>query len=360
MPVPSSRDHADVRARLEEWLGGHLPQPTVSELTIPQASGFSSETLLFDATWAGGGRGSFVARLQPADTDVPVFPEYDLELQYRCLNLVREHTAVPVPVARWFEPETEPLGSPFFVMDRVDGVVPPDMMPYTFEGWLYDADPADRARLQDRTMAVLVELHAIDATAVDLAFLDRPEHGSSALDQHLGYQRWYYDWARDGEIYPVLEATFEWLAANRPDRPDEPGLNWGDARIGNVIYVDFEPVAVLDWEMAALGPPEVDLAWGLFMHSFFATAAEVMGIAPLDDFYRRADVVAQYEAHSGRTVRDLEFFEMLAALRYGIIAARLHRRQVAIGEAEPAATPDDAIMTSTLTYSMLDGSYWDQ
>ena len=111
--------------------------------------------------------------------------------------------------------------------------------------------------------------------------------------------------------------------------------------------------------MAALGPPEVDLAWGLFMHGFFAKAAEIMEIAPLDGFYERADVVAQYEAHSGRTVRDLEWFEVFAALRYGIIAARLHTRLVAIGEAKPAATADDAIMTSAISYTMLDGTYWD-
>ena len=51
-------------------------------------------------------------------------------------------------------------------------------------------------------------------------------------------------------------------------------LNWGDARIGNMLYVDFEPVAVLDWEMATVGPREVDLAWMIFLDTFFDDLAE--------------------------------------------------------------------------------------
>ena len=75
-------------------------------------------------------------------------------------------------------------------------------------------------------------------SGADSDFLRRPKFVKSALDQHLAYQRWYYDWAREGVTYPILERALDWLAANRPD--DDPSvLNWGDSRIGNILFDDF-------------------------------------------------------------------------------------------------------------------------
>ena len=54
-------------------------------------------------------------------------------------------------------------------------------------------------------------------------------------------------------------------------------LNWGDARVGNILYRDFAPIAVLDWEMATVGPREVDLAWMIFLHAFFHDMAVTFG-----------------------------------------------------------------------------------
>jgi aminoglycoside phosphotransferase (APT) family kinase protein len=81
------------------------------------------------------------------------------------------------------------------------------------------------------------------------------------LRQHVDAQRAYYRWALadDGVRIPLIERTFEWLEQHWPAEPGPNVLSWGDARIGNVMYQDFEPVAVFDWEMAALGPRELDL-----------------------------------------------------------------------------------------------------
>ena len=59
-------------------------------------------------------------------------------------------------------------------------------------------------------------------------------------------------------------------------------MNWGDARVGNTLYRDFTPVAVLDWEMATVGPREVDLAWMIFLHEFFDDMAERFGMPAHD------------------------------------------------------------------------------
>ena len=176
MPVPSSRDREQLRRRLAAWLESKVLTPVaVAELAVPEGTGMSSETLLASASW-GGATADLVVRMEPEAVDTPVFPSYDLDLQYRTMALVAERSAVPVPVLRWFEPSAEPLGAPFFVMERVAGNAPADMPPYTFGGWLAEASPADRARLQDEMISVLARLHAIpiDDSA---GFLDRPQYG---------------------------------------------------------------------------------------------------------------------------------------------------------------------------------------
>jgi len=364
MPLPSKRDPDELRHRLAHWLAARLPEgaaPELRGLGVPAGTGMSSETLLFSARWREAGEarsGRFVVRMQPEMSDFPVFPSYDLALQARCLDVVRTHTDVPVPRVVWFEPDAAPLGAPFFVMERLDGRAPPDLPPYVFGSWLSEASPADRARLERASLGVLAKLHRLTPERADLAFLDRPQHGKAALDQHLAYQRWYYEWARGGVDYPTIERTFDWLEKQRPADPGPTVLNWGDARIGNILYRDFTPVAVLDWEMAALGPAGVDVAWMVFMHDFFADLAARAGLAPIVGFLERRAAVACYEELSGQRVRDFEYWQVFAALRYAVISTRTMLRAVAYGQAERPADPEDVIMIRHLLVPMLSGDYW--
>ena len=328
MPLPSRRDREQVRTRLLEWLARQLPpeaKPTLSKLEVPEGTGMSSETFLFDAQWQEDGNprsGCYVVRMSPNMDDYPTFPEYDLSLQVECLRLVARRSTVPVPKVAWYEPDARVLDYPFYVMEKIEGSVPTDIPPYPFAGWLVEATPEQRTQLQRATIETLARLHAIDVTGDDATFLDRPQYGATALEQHLQYQRAYYDWAREGTAYPILEKTFDWLEARRPDDTRPPGLNWGDSRIGNVMYRDFEPVAVFDWEMAALGAPEVDLAWMVEMHDFFQKMGEANGLPGLPGFLEPADVITTYEQASGRTVEHFEWYYVFAALRFGIVTIR--------------------------------------
>ena len=165
----SSRDPGEMRSRLEDWLRSKLPadaDPEVRSLRGTEANGMSSETLLMETAWTEAGERQdhpMVARVAPAGVDVPVFPSYDLDHQFEVIRQVGELTDVPVPKVYWYEADPAVLGTPFFTMERLEGVVPPDVPPYTFGGnWLADADPADRRRLQDESVAVLAGIHAID------------------------------------------------------------------------------------------------------------------------------------------------------------------------------------------------------
>jgi aminoglycoside phosphotransferase (APT) family kinase protein len=356
--TPWRRDPGELTEQLGAWAREVVaPDAVVAEVTTPEGNGMSSETVLFELR-RGGDTVRHVARLAPLPSLFPVFPEYDLDLQARCMRLVRAATDVPVPEVPWYEPDPQWLGSPFLVMSRVDGRVPPDVPPYVFGGWVADLTPAQREQLEANTISVLARLHRVTPTTHDLAFLARPEHGPSALDQQLGYQRWYYEWAREGERYPLIERTFDWLDAHRPEEGPTV-LNWGDSRLGNMLFDGLEPVAVLDWEMATLGPKEIDLAWAVFLHRFFDDLAERFEMPAMKDLMVRDRVIATYERLSGEPVRDLEWFEVFAALRFAIVSVRTTARGVAYGQAEPPADPDDVIMFRGLQEQMLAGTYWD-
>jgi len=347
----STLDRGSIRQRLQDWLGKRLPEaaaPTISEVSTPSATGMSSETLLFDASWSEActhRTASFAGRLAPDEGDVPVFPRYDLESQFRLLELIDRHSNVPVPAVRWLELDPEPLGAPFFVMDRVEGRVPPDIPPYVFAGWILDTTPEKRNLLQESTIATLAELHAIDPIEADASFLEFPVEGDSPLRRHVQNQRDYYAWVvADGTRHPLLERAFDWLDANWPSDEGAAVISWGDSRIGNVLYDGFEPAALLDWEMAGLAPREVDLGWMCFMHTFFQDIAEGAGLPGLPDFLQLPDAAERYERASGHRPRDLGWYYTYAALRHGIIMSRIQRRIVHFGQSEGwGDDPDDAI-----------------
>ena len=345
-PIPSAHDDELTRRRLQAWLAPRLgPDVEVSDLVVPEGSGYSNETLLFGATWSSGGephQADLVVRLRP--TGYAIFPEYDLSLQYRCLQAVAARSAVPVPAVHWFEPDDAPLGAPFFVMDQVHGVVPSDSPPYTAGGWLHDAEPAQQERLYRSALAVLADLHQLDWEA-GFGFLQRHDLGPPGMAAQLAAGRAYLEWAAEGGSLPLHEAALAWLEANRPDEPPT-GLNWGDARIGNMMFRDFEPVAVLDWEMATLGPAEVDLAWWLVLDRY---SAEGNGQPRLPGFPDRDATIALYQERLGRTVRDLEYYEVWAALRFAIVLVRVVRMMTEHGVLPPGSGADvDNFATAAL------------
>jgi aminoglycoside phosphotransferase (APT) family kinase protein len=354
--TPWRRDLGELGPQIEAWARARVgADATVSDASAP-GNGMSSETALFEMT-VGGEHERYAARLAPMPDVYPVFAEYDIERQAKCMDLVRATTDVPTPEVRWVELDPQWLGTPFLVMKRVDGAAPPDIPPYVFMGWVADASPEERAALQRRTLEILAKLHTITPANSDLSFLARPERGASALQQQLGHERWYYEWARDGQSYPLIERTFEWLDANLPPE-GETVLNWGDARVGNILYRDFEPVAVLDWEMATIGPREVDLAWMIFLHKFFDDMAERFGLPGMKDFLQRDSVVREYERLSGHTVSHLEWFEVFAAQRFAIVSVRTSTRGIAYGVQEKPDDLDDLIMFRHLQEQMLAGTYW--
>ena len=345
----SSRDVSTLPSVMSRWLSTVMPGGTTPTVTVESgvdSNGMSSETIILTGKWEQDGRPTeqkWVARVAPSAEDVPVFPSYRLDHQFDVIRLVGELTDVPVPLVRWMETSGNVLGTPFFLMDHVDGIVPPDVMPYTFGGnWFADA-PAQRQReLQDATVEVLANLHSIPDAEATFGFLSESDPpGATPLDRHFGWLKdWYAFAVPDIGRSPLVEDALAWLEANFPTdvAATAPVLAWGDSRIGNILYEDFRPVAVLDWEMATVGPRELDVAWIVFAHMVFQELAGLAGLPGLPDVLREEDVRATYERMTGVTLGDLRWFYVYSGVIWCCVFMRTGARRVRFGEVEK---PDD-------------------
>ncbi|WP_006245513.1 phosphotransferase family protein [Mycolicibacterium tusciae] len=343
----SSRDLSALPEVMAGWLSTVLPGGATPEITVESgvdSNGMSSETIILTGRWDEDGERreqKFVARVAPAEQDVPVFSSYRMDHQFDVIRLVGEQTDVPVPPVRWLEPTGTVLGTQFFLMDYVDGRVPPDVMPYTFGGnWFADAPVESQRELQDSTVEVIAKLHAIPEPEKTFGFLDDGSEPNALRRNFNWLKSWYQFAVPDIGRSALVERSLEWLEENWPEdtAATDSVLVWGDSRVGNVLYDGFKPAAVLDWEMATLGPREMDVAWIIFAHMVFQELAGLAGLPGLPDVMREEDVRAVYTEHSGVELGDLNWFYAYSGVIWCCVFMRTTARRVRFGEME---APED-------------------
>ena len=346
MPIPVARDPEVTRTALEAWLAGYLGAPVAVTDLAMAAQGNSNETSSFTATWAdadGEHREEMILRAQPEGYHL--FLGNDVLFQWRMMEAVARHGAVPLPRLWFAEPGRDVLGVPFYVMGRVAGRAAADHPPYNSEGWLKDLDPARRRRAWTNGLDCLAALHRIDWHD-GFEFLDDPTRGTPGLDQILTHQEASLVWAAAGRPQPTTDVAMAWLREHQP--ADAPvAVLWGDARPGNLLYADDQSIAaVLDWEMASLGPPEADLGWWLFMDRFWA---EGFGLERLDGLPTRDETVEYFAAALGRPLGDVRYYEALGALRMAIILIRAFDLMIEEG----GLPPDTPVVTDNPATNIL-------
>ncbi len=328
----------DFARQLAPWLSARLPgNPPVEigDVTEP-AQGFSSRTVLFTARWPGGER-PLVARIQ-RDVAVPMLA--DVFHQYRVMHAIAAHSRVLVPNIDFAESDPSVLGAPFFLMDRIDGRVPPDFPSYHAQGWLADLPTAERTRLWWNGIEEMARLHRIDWRC--FAFLAdstaTPPGAVFYLDRFVGN---WFDWARDGRSFPVISEALAYLRAHAP-AASQSGLVWNDARLGNTMYAadGIEVASLFDFEVATLGPPEVDLAHWVYLDEVFS---DNFGVPRIDGLPRGSEAVAGFERIYGRAIPQFSYYMAVAALKILILSVRQYGNDKAMGDkqmAAPAALPD--------------------
>lgn len=303
----------------------------VSGLRKP-GSGMSSDTYLFTirSRHTGGARQqNAVLRCAPR-ADGP-FPEYDLAMQFGVMRQLRLHTGVPVPEVLWYEEDSSWIGVPFLTMKEVAGQPALDWPSYHQSGFYAELPDEGRRAIWAATIEALAELHRTDWRAAGLDFVPGGRPGDDPHRYTLQYWRRFLDeWVKEGarETIPVYDAALEWLEHNQPSCP-RPALVWGDAKLGNVMFdVENRKVAaVLDWEIAMIGDPQVDLA-SLRISDLRAQQGAQTCLAGTPS---ESELIEAYEKATGDRIRDWKYAMLYAAFWRGSVALKFMRRRRAQG-----------------------------
>ena len=215
------------------------------------------------------------------------------------------------------------LGVPFYVMDEVDGHVPTDELPAGL-----DDEPARRALGED-LVDTLVEIHAADVTTPALAAFARPGSYNERQVRRFA-QLWEINKTRE---VPRVDEVGAALATALPEPLVATAVH-GDFRLGNTMVGREAPariLAVLDWEMGAVGDPRADVGYLLATYSEPGGPPNPLGTSPVTaraGFPSRAEIVERYASRSGRQVEPLAWFEALALWKAAVFCEAIYGRYV--------------------------------
>ena len=235
------------------------------------------------------------------------------------LQLALAPQGIRLPVIRAVGDDERVLGVPFYVMDFLDGYIVTDELPAR----------TDCRRLGNDLVDALVEIHAADVTTPELAAFARPGSYNERQVKRFA-QLWEINKTRE---LPTVEEVGRWLADNTPE-PQPPTVVHGDYRLGNMMVAAGDPsriVAVLDWEMGAIGDPRADVGYLLATYSEPGGGPNPLGTSPVTStpgFPTKAELVARYVECSGREVEPLNWFEALALWKAAVFCEAIYGRYV--------------------------------
>ena len=312
---------------LGRWLAARWGADHVDVHLVGRPSGgFSAVTLVCDTEITGGPNSGERRIVLRKETPEPaVYPQQsrdamvEIDIQQRIMTAIGVHTDLPVAEIIGYESDTSVLGTQFFVMSYVDGVVPIESPPYTTEGFFLDASPQQRTALVSSGLEALARLHSHSFDTLGLDWLSTGRPSSRHL---VDLWRSFGLSELAGRSHPELERAWTWIDANLP--PDERlVLCWGDPRPGNIIWSDYRPVCLTDFEAACVGPPDFDLAWWLM---FDRTMHEGVGASRAEGDPSRDEQRRLYFEFAGVEPRDTTAHEVFAAARYSVIVVRVMNR----------------------------------
>jgi aminoglycoside phosphotransferase (APT) family kinase protein len=301
--------------RVERFLDEHgLGSGAVRASRIGEGGG-SNFTFLLERD-----DGRFVLRRPPRP---PLPPSAHDVVREARLQLALAPQGIRLPRIRAVCEDNSLLGVPFYVMDFLDGHVVTSELPPGLD------DEDARRRLGEDLVDTLVEIHAADVREPALAAFARP---GSYLERQVRRFTQLWDVNRTRELPRVVEVA-ERLARELP-APLPQTVVHGDYRLGNMMVARDDPariVAVLDWEMGAIGDPRADVGYLLATYSEPGGAPSPLGTSPVTataGFPSRQELVDRYVERSGRDVEPLAWFEALALWKAAVFCEAIYGRYV--------------------------------
>lgn len=302
---------------LERYLAERVPGEAVPLVAERFSGGHSNETFFItrgDQRW--------VLRRPPLPPYLPT--AHDVSREFRFISALKD-TNVPVPQPVLFCDDESVIGAPFYLMERLPGVVIRDKLPPQF-----DNEESGKEIAED-LIQTLVKLHAVDWQNTSIASIGKPEgYIARQIKRWTGQLEGAYT-----RPVPDLVAVKDWLAAHLPESPAATIVH-GDYRIDNCMYSADHParvIGVLDWEMATLGDPLADLGYLL---SFWRNRDEPEQAFPRDmgyitirpGFPTREEVRDRYAELSGRKVGEMNFYIALAIWKLAILLEGSYKRHL--------------------------------
>jgi aminoglycoside phosphotransferase (APT) family kinase protein len=313
---------------LERFLREHLPPQEGEFIVEKHEAGFSNET--FYVSW---GPKRWVMRRPPRGDILPT--AHDVLREYRVLSAL-ESTGVRVPRPALACEDRSVIGAPFYLMERVDGIVIRDYLPPEF------AAASDRRRIGEELIDALAELHTVDWQSSALVNIGKPQ---GFLERQL--RRWI------GQLdltlphtrpLPRIHQVTEWLKTHLPPQSNASIVH-GDYKLDNVMFAAQPParlIAIFDWEMATLGDPLADLGW---LIAYWGPTGDPPDPEPKgsnyiteqEGFLSQEEMIARYEAKTGRKMTHFPFYHCLAVWKQAIILEGLYRHYLEGTAANPKA-----------------------
>jgi aminoglycoside phosphotransferase (APT) family kinase protein len=309
---------ADALAR---YLAGRIPQ-------VPE--GFTERGGAFAVEQFGRGYSNLTYLVRAGDHElvlrrsppgVKIKSAHDMGREHRILSaLAGVWPKAPRPLV--YCADESVIGTPFYVMERVRGVI--------LRAKAHDGLVLDEGRMRRVSTAVidtLAEIHGIDYAACGLGDLGRPE---GYVERQLTGWTERYRKAQTDEV-PEFDELGRWLFAHKPN--DSPGaLIHNDFKYDNLVLDERleRVVAVLDWEMATVGDPLMDLGTtlGYWVEESDPPVFHVMKFGPtaLPGNLSRMGIVERYAEKTGRSTDNILFYYTYALYKLSVVAQQLYRR----------------------------------
>lgn len=245
---------------------------------------------------------------------------HDMGREFKVLSLLEKADFKQIPRPLSIEASGEVLGAPFYVMERLNGVILRANQAPTLQ-----FSTEKMASLCNKLVVNLVNLHALDIETTGLSSLGKPE--GYVKRQVEGWIKRYQNSKTDD--VKNMELVAEWMLNFTP-RPQKPTFLHNDYKFDNVVWnTDMtDIIGVLDWEMSTVGDPLMDLGAALayWCQAEDSDFSKMFNLTWLEGSLTRQEVVARYTALTGRDLTDIHFYYIFGLYKNAVIMQQIYAR----------------------------------